>query len=770
LKKFSRNPGPPAVRLALGFVGGAALVQQLPALPGAWAYAALALLLAGSLRVRWTGAAAAVFGILWAMGYAELRLGASLPVAAERLQAEVEGRILTIPEAMDRGVHFDFAIDRVLAPENAKLPARVRLSWYDERAAPKAGESWHLKLSLRRPRGMLNPGGFDYEQWLFAQNIRAVGYVRDSRDNRRLDEQGAANFWPPQVWRQAIYDRLSAALAGSPVAGLIEALTMGADDGITQEQWEVLRRTGTTHLIAISGSHVGLVAAVAFFLTRWLCARLGVLRWPPPRIAAMAGFAAALLYSALADFAIPTQRALVMIAVAMGAVALQRNLNPTHVLAAAALAVVLYDPMAVTAPGFWLSFGAVALIAYGIAGRVAPITGWRALARINWVTALGLAPLLLLFFRQVSLVSPLANLLAVPVLGTLLVPVCLSGALLLPIVPDAGEALLRLAEFILAWFWPALERLSALPLAQWNHAEPPFWTIPLALLGTLLLLAPRGIPARWLGLVLLLPGGAWQPERLPPGEFRLVVLDVGQGLASVVETRHRALVFDTGPRLGPNFDMGRAVIEPYLRRQGIGRIDVLVVSHGDLDHIGGARSVLTRFPVGTAYTSVPEQMPAFAAVPCAAGQRWTWDGVAFEMLGPVGKSDKENDNSCVLRVQGQGGSALLTGDIERTAEHLLVGRYGGQLRSDVLVVPHHGSNTSSTAEFLEAVRPRCALFPLGYLNRFGFPHRAVLARFGAIGTELRDTAAGGALSATTGPDGLRLSAWREEHPRYWQER
>jgi competence protein ComEC len=385
------------------------------------------------------------------------------------------------------------------------------------------------------------------------------------------------------------------------------------------------------------------------------------------------------------------------------------------------------------------------------------------------VTALGLAPFLLLFFRQVSLVSPIANFLAVPVLGTLLIPVCLSGALLLPLVPAAGAGLLQLAEFILNRTWPVLEWLSALPLAQWNHAEPPFWTVPLAFLGTLLLLAPRGIPARWLGLVLLLPATLYHPERPTPGEFRLVLLDVGQGLASVVETRHRALVYDTGVRLSPSFDMGRAVVEPYLRARGIGTIDTLVVSHGDLDHIGGARSLLARFPVGRAYTSVPEQLAGFPAAPCAAGQRWNWDGVDFEMLGPLRNSEKENDNSCVLRVQGRSGSALLTADIERTAEGLLVENYRERLRSDVLVVPHHGSKTSSTGPFLEAVRPRLALIPAGYLNRFGFPHPAVMDRYTGIDALTLSTAERGAIVVETGKDGMRTFTHRPEHRRYWHE-
>lgn len=729
----------------------------------------LGLLLAVCLSFRLAAAAAFVLGLAWAYGYAHVRLGDGLAATRERQQALIEGTVLTIPETMDRGVRFDFGVEERIEPAEGTLPARVRLSWYDDSAAPKAGERWRLRVSLRPPRGMANPGGFDYEQWLFAEGIGAVGYVRESLDNRRL-ETGAEHFPSFRTWRQAVYDRLSAALAGSPVAGLVKALTMGAEDDIAPEQWEVLRRTGTVHLIAISGSHIGLIAAFVFFLAKSACAWFGVLRWPPPRIAALAAFLAALLYSGLADFAIPTQRAMIMIAVAMGAIVLQRNLNAPHVLATALLAVVLYDPLAVLAPGFWLSFGAVALIAFTLAGRIGRLSAWQSLLRINWATALGLAPFLLLFFRQVSLVSPLANLLAVPVLGTVLIPVCLAGALLLPVLPAAGSGLLQVAEQILLWTWPVLEWLSAQPWSQWNHAEPPFWAIPLALLGTLLILAPRGVPARWLGGVLLIPAIVWEPGHPPPGAFRLTLLDVGQGLAAVAETRRHVLVFDTGARLGRRFDMGNAVIEPYLRQAGIDHIDALVVSHGDNDHIGGARSLLNHFSVERIYTSVPEELAGYPAAVCQAGQEWTWDGVEFEMLGPLEKSEKENDNSCVLRVQGRGGSALLTADIERAAEGRLVERYGGHLRSDILVVPHHGSHTSSTREFLKEVNPKFALIPAGYLNRFGFPHQAVLERYRDLQAVVLNTAEAGAITALVEAGGeLRLKTYRAEHRRYWNK-
>lgn len=752
-------------------MAGALLIQQLPGLPAPLLWLPLALGAVGLFRLGRPGLAGVSLGLCWAGGYAALGLADAL-TAQGRVQVLVEGRIATIPSPMDRGERFDLVVERILEAPLERLPRKLRVSWYRAGQAVKAGESWRLRLSLRPPRGMLNPGGFDYERWLFAQGIGAVGYVRESLENRRL-ALTAPGSWLPR-WRQDIHDRLQAVWQHSPVAGLLMALTMGVEDGIGRPEWDVLRRTGTAHLIAISGSHIGLVAGLVFFLVRSLVSRLGPRqRLSPPRIAALAGLVGAWAYAALADFGIPTQRALIMVAMAMGAVVLQRPTHVAHLLALALIAVVLRDPLAVLAPGFWLSFAAVALIAYGVRGRLAPARGGRLLWRINALTAVGLAPVLLLFFGQMSLVSPFANLLAVPVLGTLLIPLCLAGALLLPVSPALGQPLLALAEWVMRESWRVLTWIASLPVAQWTHPVPPLGHMALALAGVILLLAPRGVPARWLGLVMLLPALLYAPERLPPGGFRLTLLDVGQGLAAVVETRHRTLAFDAGAKLSRHFDMGNAVVEPYLRHRGLGRIDVLVISHGDNDHSGGARSLLQVFPVRHLLTSVPDLFRDDAAMSCQAGQGWRWDGVDFQMLGPVAASTRDNDNSCVLRVRGEGGSVLLTGDIEADAENRLVTRYGSALRSDVLVVPHHGSKTSSTPALLAAVRPRWGLVPAGYLNRFGFPHREVLERYRAFGIALMNVAEAGTLTVEPGAPGNRISppqAFREGYRRYWLTR
>jgi competence protein ComEC len=770
VKEYLRWSGFRSLGLVVAFGIGDGAVQCLPAFPPLWLSVSLAVALVAALFFRRLVIAATLAGLVWALGFGAIRLQNALPTDAGRMEALVQGRILTIPVRQGRGLRFDFAPEVLPESDGVPVPDHIRLSWYDTDRVVRAGELWRFRVKLRRPHGMMNPGSFDYEQWLFAEGIRALGYVRDSPDTKKLEN---ASLMSVQGWRQTVYDRLDAALKDSPVAGLIKALTLGADDDITPAQWQVLRRTGTAHLIAISGSHIGLIAGLVFVVTRRLSAELGLMRWSPPKLAAHIAFIAALVYSALADFAIPTQRALIMTAVAMAAVSWQRRLNLPHVLAVTALLVMLYDPFAVLAAGFWLSFGAVALIVYALTGRYRPSRGWRALLTINMVTALGLAPLLLLFFRQVPVVSPLANLLAVPLLGTLLLPICLGGTLLLPLLPAVGLSLLHLAEWILQTVWPALNWLSELTWAQWSRPPAPLWALCLSLPGLLLLLAPRGIPARWLGLVMLLPALLITPEHLAPGTYRLNVLDVGQGLSAVIETRHHSLVFDTGARLSEAFDMGRAVVGPYLQERGIDRIDALIVSHGDNDHSGGAASLLTSFEVPMLYSSVSSLIPQHAVIPCVEGQHWEWDGVDFAMLGPPASGGLTgNDASCVMRVSGVGGSSLLTGDIERAGESALVVHHGDELASDVLVVPHHGSKTSSTAELLARVRPRFALIPAGHLNGFGFPHPPVLARYRHVGAEIMTTGEAGAISMNfaTRPGDLRPQSYRQAHRRYWSGR
>ncbi len=763
---------------SLGFLAGTAVVQHLPYLPPpsllftGWIIMGLTgfLLLRPRQRALPAGYRFMLWlavGALWAMSFAGIRLNQGLPTDDKRHEALVQGEITSIPEAMDRGQRFEYRIDQILSSLPLK-PGYIRLSWYDPSQVLKAGDHWQFRVKLKTPHGSLNPGSMDYEGWLFATGIRATGYVTESGENQRLDA-GEGYFPSIAAWRQTLYDRLQAALVDRPHAGIIEALVMGIESNISQAQWDTLRLTGTTHLIAISGSHIGLMAGLGFFLARWVAAFLGLSIVSPRQLAAVSGIVLATGYAALADFAIPTRRALVMIGIVMGAVLLKRNLSSPHVLALAGLAVTLHDPMAVLSPGFWLSFAAVGLILYGMTGRLVVRQGMRGLLRVNGLTALGLAPLLLLFFQQVALISPLANAVAIPVLGIVLVPVCLTGALLLFLQPTWGVAVLQATEYVLSQFWKILDGLASLPLAQWNHPAATLPDMILALAGVVLWLAPRGVPGRWLGWVLCLPLIINRPPLIPTGHFRLSLLDVGQGLSAVVETRHHVLVFDTGARFSAAFDMGRAVVEPYLRYRGWEGVDVLMVSHGDNDHIGGARSLLHRMPVAAVYSSVPEQLPGPSTRFCQAGQVWNWDGIRLAVLAPLTKLERENDNSCVLQISGTTRSALLTGDIEARGEQALLHQYGAALASEVLVVPHHGSNTSSTAAFLDTVKPACALVPDGRLNRYGFPHPAVVARYRDRGIAWYETADAGALTIESdSPHRCAVSRYRHDHRRYWQ--
>ncbi|HFD92230.1 MAG TPA: DNA internalization-related competence protein ComEC/Rec2, partial [Gammaproteobacteria bacterium] len=485
------------------------------------------------------------------------------------------------------------------------------------------------------------------------------------------------------------------------------------------------------------------------------------------RAAALAALASATLYAALAGFSVPTRRALIMVAVAMGVVLLQLRWRRSDALVLALWGVLLWDPLSVMEAGFWLSFAAVAVILYAMGGQGERRRHWWRRGRLHGAVALGLAPLSLLFFQQQPLLAPVANLVAVPWVSLLVVPMVLAGALCLPWAPGTGQFLLQGGADLLALLWPVLEHLAAWPAVRWQHAPPP-WSAAVSIAGLGLLLAPRGLPGRWLGALWLLPLFFSLPPSPAPGSVRFTLLDVGQGLAAVLQTRHHVLVYDTGPRYSASFDAGGAVLVPFLRSQGVERVNLLIVGHGDNDHLGGARSLLREMPVERILSSVPSRLAG--ARPCHAGQAWQWDGVSFRMLHPGADSELDgNDASCVLHVSTKGPGILLTGDIEKAAERALLRREGQWLRARLLVAPHHGSRTSSSEPFIDAVAPEHVLFPVGYRNRYRLPAEAVVARYRRLGARLWDSARHGAISVVLDAGG-GLSpprAHRLVQRRYW---
>ncbi len=431
----------------------------------------------------------------------------------------------------------------------------------------------------------------------------------------------------------------------------------------------------------------------------------------------------------------------------------------------------IYDPTSPLAAGFWLSFGAVALILYGMAQRAGREPWWRQWNRLQWLIALGLLPVTLLLFQRASLIAPLVNLIAVPWIGLVVTPLALAGTLLWP-EGLVGGALLDLAAWLIELLWPVLDRLAQWPLAQWQTGAPSLVTLLAASAGALLLLAPRGLPVRGAGLALFLPLLLPNSDAPAPGAFEFTLLDVGQGLATVVRTRSHVLVYDTGPRFSESFDAGKGILTPFLHGEGVRFIDRVIVSHGDLDHRGGAANLLGAWRVGSVWSSDPAALGRDDVTRCTNDLAWEWDGVRFEILHPAPDAHWEgNDGSCVLRIVGRGGSVLLAGDIERGAERHLLRTQAAKLRADLLVVPHHGSKTSSSPGFIAAVAPRYALIAAGDHNRYGHPHASVLARYRAFGVNVLDSVHGGAI-------GFRFAAGQAPVPhshrqaarRYWHAR
>jgi competence protein ComEC len=719
-------------------------------------------------------AGAAALGFVWAAAFAQLRLADELPAALEGRDIELTGVVAGLPQALERGVRFEFDVEQ--AP--AGVPPHISLAWYrgrddaDDEASPRvpvrAGERWRFTVRLKRPHGNLNPHGFDYEAWLFERDIRATGYVRPA-SAARIEAQVWRPGYAVEMLRESIRDRFRAALPDAPYAGILVALAIGDQHSIDPALWLSFARTGITHLMSISGLHVTMLAGLAYVLVNWLWRRSArlPLHIPAQHAAAIGGFLAAFLYCLLAGFAVPAQRTLYMLGVVALARLAAREMAASRVLLLALLLVLLLDPWAVLAAGFWLSFGAVALLFLIGSGRLGPAHWLIEWGRAQWAVTLGMLPALLALFQQFSLVSPLANALAIPLVSFVITPLALLGTL--PLL----DPLLSLAHFFTAWLMRFVDWLAGLPLAMWQQAAPPAWAVLLALAGGVWLLLPRGFPSRWLGVLAFLPLLTVLPPRPAPGTAAITVLDVGQGLAIHVQTATHDLLFDAGPAFSADADSGNRIIAPYLRAMGVRRLDAMVISHADKDHEGGAASVLAALPVALLKTSLPfEHALSAQPVPhelCRDGDAWNWDSVRFEMLHPAAAalSRKTNDLSCVLRVTAGGKTMLLTSDIEAVSEQALLSRHPAGLSAAVMTVPHHGSKTSSTPGFIAAVAPRDVIFPVGYRNRFGHPTEEVVARYLEGGARLHRTDADGAIGVSLAAAGIGFRHERAERRRYW---
>lgn len=795
----------------LGLLAGAALQLQQAAL---WPQLLYGCACAGSAGLAWvaTRAAhrAALHGLLAALAAAALGFGATGWRAADRLSEvlgpalegqdiEVTGVVASLPQFHADGVRFRLEVEAAnLAGRPVEVPQLVSLGWYAAQhgasiqGAPqaqlRAGQRWRFTVRLRQPHGNLNPHGFDYELWLFEQGIRATGYVRNNLEAavaRLLDEQAGHRL---DRWRQQVRDVIERRVSDPRAAGVLAALAVGDQAAIERDDWEVFRNTGVAHLMSISGLHVTMFAWLAGGVAAWCWRRSShLMLWRPSATAGRwIGLAAALLYALFSGWGVPAQRTVCMLAVVTVAGSLGRRWPWPLVWGASAVVVTLADPWALLQPGFWLSFVAVGLLlASGgadssEAAEPVPQTTplwrrWLAAAtrlargglRTQLIATVGLAPLTLVFFQQVSLIGFVANLLAIPLVTLAVTPLALAGVLLPPLWP-LGAALVQGLGAALGW-------LASWPWATWNVAAAPAWAVASGLAAAALAVAPLPWRLRVLAVPLVLPLLLPNVPRPAEGRFDVLAADVGQGTAVLVRTAQHALLYDAGPQYSRDSDAGERVLVPLLRGLGQVQLDRLMLSHRDTDHVGGASSLLHAVAVASLWSSLEDAHPlraAAAGVPttrCEAGQRWAWDGVNFEVLHPqpadYQRADhlKPNALSCVLRVSTPQGSVLLAGDIERGQEAALVAAQGEALRSDVLLVPHHGSKTSSTDAWIDAVLPHTAVVQAGYRNRFGHPAGEVLARYRERGIRVVQSASCGAWLWAGGTQGC----WRDAARRYW---
>jgi competence protein ComEC len=835
-------------RALWGFAIGAGCQQYSGSLPGPVIYgyvlAAGTLIFGGGfwLASRVPGSRAAIrwlvivllsieAGSAWAAWRAAQRMAVELPAAFEGRDLQVEGCIASLPVSTDDGLRFAFEIERGM-PDIAGFPRRVQLHLHARTgvARVRPGESWRFAVRLRRVHRAVNFHAPNIEAGMLERGLRATGYVRDRSPPRFMPTPGLgciARHWGMRLeaLRLAIRDRVEAALPAAAHLGIIVALAIGDQSLISDIDRRRFVRTGTGHLIAVSGLHVSLVAGALASLVSLAWRRLpglagrAPLWWAAPRASAVAGALAALAYAGLAGFGVPALRAFTMLASAAIAATAGRQLAASTVFAWALGVVAIVDPWAALSGGFWLSFGAVAAILFATSGYVdgrgrsefvqpvEPIRrtepteptrpgwlslsmwldrlrpAWRIALRTQWAVTIALVPLTLFWFAQIPLVGPLANAIAIPWASLVVTPLTLAGV----VMPAPFDA----------WAWQAahLALIALMGLIGWLGdpgwavlplRAPNLLTLVLATAGAIWWLAPPGWPLRAMAWILWLPLFAPDNNRPEPGEFRLTVFDVGQGGSVLVETHAHRLLFDTGPRYSGDADAGRAIVLPAFAAAGIGRLDRLIVSHADADHAGGAASVADALRIESLRASLADDHPLWRGSPgptgidpanarrCRAGESWDWDGIRFAMLWPdaatAGQSKARNSASCVLHISNGRVAALLPGDIEAAQEHTLVETGSAALRADLLLAPHHGSRTSSTESFLDAVAPREVVFQVGYRNRFGHPHPAVAARYAARGARLHRSDRDGAIRASSRHDRFVIERCREVHHRYWMGR
>jgi len=723
------------------------ILRQLP--PEALFWPAVALC-AGCLsvrRLRLPAACLCGFTFMWFAAQSQLE---------DRLDPAWQNQILTIDVyIIDFPVNSSNTLRFFAAPvERPELPGRLRMTWYQPHDLPLPGELWQLQVKLRRPHGYVNPHGFDYEGWLYRKGIGATGYVLAEGDNRKLTVTPVNAI---ARIRRHFVTRVSALLPDDDAAAVLMAIGVGARHKITREQWDRYAATGTSHLMAISGLHIGL-AAGSMFLFSWLLLAPFCTRRNVRDLAALVAILAAGAYAMVSGMAVPAQRAFLMALVVAIALALRRRVPGPAMLAIPGLFIFLLDPVAILLPGFKLSFAAVGILYISaqqhfratlipVCQRAGPlVTHTRRLIYLQFTLLAGLFPLTVVLFDRVAIAAPFVNLLALPLFNFVTVPLCLFGMLLDGPLQGAGDVLLRWAYESIRVVLMLVNLVAERPWLQFALPALGGVYALVAVLPLLHIILPPAWPGRRLAWVAIVAILLYKPPAPPPGCLDYSVLDVGQGLAVVLRTRQHVLLFDTGPAFRSGSNTAELVILPFLRSVGIEKLDKLIVSHADQDHAGGFAALLQSLQIDQILVGERVAQSQAAQTQCTAGYHWSWDSVSFEVLHPRNSSAWQgNDLSCVVLVSIGDTRLLLTGDIEAPVEKLLL--HAAMLtQADIVLVPHHGSGTSSSQPFVAALRPALAIVSAGFGNRWGMPRTDVVQRWEDVGATLFNTATAGAIS------------------------
>jgi competence protein ComEC len=758
------------LRAGTAILAGAVWSSLLPQnIDGFWiSFLPVCLFLAiTSFRWRWLWLFAA--SMLWTALQIQWQLQQRLPDEWNNKRLTLFGEVLTIPKLSSGNASFLFRPDATIThAQNA--PGLIKLYWRNAPLELSAGQTWKLRVKVKQPHGYQNPGGFDYERWMFVKGIDATGYVVDFDGNRLIAEAS----WSVNNWRQQINRHIASLCIDCRNLGLMQALATGFRGNIDPAQRKLIQQTGTAHLIAISGLHIGVIAGVFFLLGRllWCCC---FYRWTLNRreFALLFSWLAAVCYALLAGFDLPAQRALIMLTTVFAALWLRNPVNLFNSVALAMSLILIISPLSVLSVSFWLSFSAMLVIMFGLTFMPKWNSRVARLVVMQLLFSLLFAPLSLIIFGQLQLSSLLANLIAVPVVSFLIVPVdfLLTGLWWLPknwleFLYSGLDGLLDLLLLYLQWLQEV--GLQARAMDYLNG-----WQLLAILILIILLLLPRGMFARHYAVFMLSLLIAWPEITAPQPVFKLAVLDVGMGLSVVVQTSQHSLVYDVGPGNRRGWSLGQWVLIPYLHRQGITSIDRMVISHVDQDHMGGLYAIYPQLDYGLLSSGTPQQLlqkiPQLPApVNCHRLPDWWWDGVHFSFLTSYpDMAQDDNNRSCVLKIDTPQMTILLPGDIEVKQEQKLVDRYGDGLAADILVAPHHGSLTSSSDAFVHSVHPRHVVFTSGFLNRWGFPKAENVKKYRQEGSRLYNTATDGAILLDCSSNGCEIHRYRRLHPRLW---